>query len=98
MNKTTNENSCDTNTAVIVADYNNKKSPTDLNYYYEILYRTKRGSFFLLVKGNQTCKYEKISSNQFFTKERIIPLSHSQTLEWLQNNNEIEVIKEYYKN
>ena len=59
--------------------------PGDFSYWYEGLYRNKKGEFFLHVEGGPASKYSiSTGSNSSSGDERIIPLSYSKAQDWAE--------------
>ncbi|TWT00125.1 hypothetical protein [Planomicrobium sp. CPCC 101079] len=59
MKKIINDKLYNTETATKLYDYDNGLYTTDVNYYSETLYKTKKGSYFLLKEGGAMSKMSK---------------------------------------
>ncbi len=87
----------DTEKATKVAKYNNNLGDGDFNYLREYLYHTRNNRWFLHGYGGAFTKYSvSVGSDGRGGGENIIPINDSEALEWLQNNDEIDVIELYF--
>lgn len=59
MKKIINDKLYNSETATRLYHYDNKLYTTDINYYSEALYKTKKGSYFLLKEGGAMSKMSK---------------------------------------
>ena len=58
---------------------------SNLSWYTESLYKTKRGDFFLFGEGGPASKYrEVVSQNCWCEGEKIIPLQEDEAREWAE--------------
>lgn len=84
-----------TETAELISSRNNGYY-NNFKYEEENLYRTKKGVFFLHAEGGPMSKYAKPYGNGWTEGRTIIPLDDDETYRWLERNNEIEIIEEYF--
>jgi len=69
--------------------------PGNFNWWYEVLYRTVKGSYFLYGEGGAMTKYRcQIDSNSYSGDSRITPLTPDEAFTWCQEHEvEAEVIE-----
>jgi len=96
MKKIINGKIYDTDKAVAIADYSNYLGSNDVYYESEVLYKTAKGNFFLYGEGGAFSRYSGGNGKQSWGDSDIIPMSPSEAYEWLQDNNEVEVIEELF--
>lgn len=61
--------------------------PRDFSYYYERLYRTKKGTFFLHGEGGGMSKYRcRCLNGSWASGEDIIVLDEDEAREWVERN------------
>lgn len=86
----------DTEKAILLAEYWNGLGENDFRKISEDLYITKKGQFFLNCSGGAKTKYAETNGRENWESEKIILLDKDETYQWLEGNNEIEVIEEYF--
>ncbi len=96
MKKIINGKIYDTDKAVAIADYTNYLGTNDVYYESEVLYRTAKGNFFLYGEGGALSRYSEGNNRQSWGSKDIIPFTSSEAYEWLQENNEVEVLEELF--
>jgi hypothetical protein len=79
-----------------VASYTNHLGTNDHNHCYETLYRTKNGNWFLVGEGGPLTQYCKSVGNLFTSGSALLPLTSDEALEWLERNDEVSEIEEYF--
>ncbi len=63
----------------------------------EDLYITSKGQFFLhCCSGQPITQYAETNGKESWGSERIVPLDKNETYQWLEKNNEVEVIEKYF--
>jgi hypothetical protein len=85
-----------TETAILVAEYNNGFGCGDFHYVCEELYITKKGAFFLYCEGGALSKYSDTNGNSSWGICKIIALNEDEAYEWLERYNEVEAIEKYF--
>lgn len=75
----------DTDTAGVVAEWDNGRSSRDFHYYVETLYKTRNGNWFLHGKGGALSKYAESGGchNTFEPGEGIFPLTEKEAATWM---------------
>lgn len=86
----------DTEKAEKVASYSNGLGKSDFGYVREKLFRTSNGRFFLYGEGGAQSRYSKPAGDMRGPGEDIQPLSETEAIEWLEDHNEVEVLKEEF--
>jgi hypothetical protein len=84
MKKTINKKVYDTEKSKLLAEYSNGLASTDINHVFENLYMTEEGKFFL-----HTGKGTMAEGNATNALETIIPLTASDTYQWLGKHNKL---------
>lgn len=82
-----------TETAEKIAGWSNDYTPSDFNYCEEALYRTKKGAWFLYGEGGARSKY---SGNRSTYGHRITALTAEKARQWLEENQEIDLLEEHF--
>jgi len=97
MRKVVNDKVYDTDKATLVA-FDRFGAPGDFSAWYEALYITKKGNYFLYGEGGPRTRYGRIvSSNSMGGGSEIIPLSEEEAFAWLQEHDiDVEVIEKYF--
>lgn len=86
MKKYINGSRYDTSTARLIGG-DGYSTPNDLSYWYERLYRTKSGKYFVYGEGGPNSKYRcQLSYNEWSGGETIIPLSEEEALKWAEEH------------
>lgn len=76
----------DCRSAQLLAEYEYSNS-RDFHWYHEELYRRKTGDFFLACEGGPASPYRRtISANEWSGGEKIIPLTHDEAREWVEQH------------
>jgi hypothetical protein len=96
MKKIIDKKMFNTETAKLVAHYNNGYSVNDFKHLSEHLYRTKNGNWFLHGDGGAMTRYSVSCGDMQAGGEDIIPISEEEAYEWLERNSETEKIKEFF--
>jgi len=84
-----------TQTAEKIAEWDNGFYG-DFKYCEETLYRTTKGAFFLYGKGNAMSKYATPVQCGTRGGEDITPLSDDQAQQWLEENQLINALEQYF--
>ena len=80
----------DTETAECIAGYNNGHFPTDFEYFYEQLYRTKKGTYFVYGYGLARSKYGVWIGATGGSGEEIIQMTEERAKKWAMENLEAD--------
>ena len=93
----TNGKRYNTETATKVASWHNNMPRNDFHYCAEILYRTKKGSWFTDGDGGAASKYATSAyGGGWIGQDGVItPLSPDDALAWLEERGETDAIEEY---
>lgn len=86
----------DTNTSIEVAEFSSSYSRRDHNYYEETLYKTVKGNWFLAGTGGPATKYAVACGNMSSGGSGIIPLDEEEVINWLEKNDEVELLEEHF--
>jgi len=88
----------DTEKAEVIHDWWNGHSTTDFSYCSEVLYKTKKGNFFLCGDGGPMSKYAVALGNNSTgsSSDNITPLSKEQAIAWLEHHGGDEKILELF--
>ena len=76
----------DTETAKCLGAYENGYNPNDFHYYYEGLYRTKSGKYFLHGSGGGLSRYGVWRGNSGGSGEKIMPMTLGEAMEWAEKH------------
>lgn len=98
MKKIINKKIYNTDTAEKIAEYSNMNNSSDFNYFSEILYKTKKGQFFLAGNGGANSKYAKHGGNESWESSDIILLTEDETINWLEKYDFVNEIEKYFPN
>ena len=85
-----------TETATLVAEDDNGFNYSDFQYAGEELYITKKGAFFLHCEGGAMSKYSESNCNGSWGIREINPLDEDEAYEWLEENNQVDAIEQYF--
>ena len=96
MKKVINRKVYNTETAILIAEWDNGIYGNDFRSYYENLYKTKKGAWFLKGSGGPASPYSKTSGNTSYGSSNIIPLSESGVKNWLEEKNFVEILEKYF--
>lgn len=84
-------------TAEHIADNDNGCSIRDFHYCYEILYRTKKGNWFLYGEGGAMSKYSQpVGNNSTSGSNRIYALDNEEAIRLLEQWNEVDKLEKYF--
>lgn len=77
----------DTDTAEFIGDVSYGEGSRDYSHYYEGLYRTRNGRYFLHGYGGPRSSYaESCGNNTWSGGETIVPMSPVEAQEWAEEN------------
>ncbi len=86
----------DTERAEAIASYSTGYMG-DFRRIDEILYRTKRGNWFIAGSGGPLTRYRTTDGGNGWTSgERIIPLAPHEAAEWLADHSNVETYARYF--
>ena len=85
----------DTETAESVSCWNNGMH-YDVKYESEILYRTKKGNWFIQGSGGALSSYSRRDGNALLGTTEIIAITDELAKKWLEMRHEVEVIEKYF--
>ena len=85
-----------TEAATKVASWDNGVYGNDFRACDEELYQTKKGNWFMVGSGGPMSKYSVTRGNSTSGTTEIVPMTKEEAYEWLEKNNEIELIEEYF--
>lgn len=91
MKKIINGKVYNTQTAVRIYDYDNQLFVTDFRFYSETLYKTKKGSYFLLKEGGPMSPVAHYDGQNAFGGMDIEALTIDNAKEYLINHQAINV-------
>lgn len=74
----------DTDKAELLGCGGSKYPRSDFQYYYEELYRTKKGQYFLAGSGGPMTRYGIDTGCGYTGGDKIIPISEGQAREWAE--------------
>lgn len=87
MKKIINHKLYNTDTATLLAVWDNSYFPNDFNYICEELYQKKNGEYFLYGTGGPLTHYcVPCGSNSYSGSAEIIPLSLEEAKDWVETN------------
>ena len=69
---------------------------SDFRSYYETLFRTQKGAWFLAGSGGPLSKYAKRNGSERIGSEGIIPLDEDEAQEWLEAEGEWGALETYF--
>lgn len=76
-----------TETAEELASWHNGCSYNDFNYCREVLYRTKKGNYFIYGEGGAMSKYSRFCGNNSWDGgDDIVPLTIEEAKEWAETH------------
>ena len=96
MKKIINGKRYNTETANYVASYDNGLSCSDFRNYSEILYRTKKGTFFLSGEGGPMSHYSRPCGDMTSGGSDLVVLDHDEAREWLERHDFVKELEEYF--
>ncbi len=86
-----------TDTAELLHKWDNRIYGNDFRRCSEILYRTKKGVYFIAGYGGPMSKYAQSYGTTTTGGEDLIVLNESEVIEWLENHDGAEIIEKYFK-
>ena len=96
MKKIINGKRYDTETATMITS-DSYANHGDFDHWFEALYRTKKGNWFLYGEGNARSQYaRRTGQNEVSGGSTIIPLTEGEALAWLEAHTEDSGIYESY--
>ena len=96
MKKTVNGKRYDTEAATMITS-DSYANYGDFDHWYEALYHTKKGNWFLYGEGNARSPYARCTGqNEVSGGSTIIPFSAHDALAWLEGHTEDSGIYERY--
>lgn len=98
MKKVINNMVYNTDTAEELAEYTNGLGGNDIKYVREVLYRTKKGRFFLYGEGGPASAYSDGNGRSMWGICTIIPLTDKEALNWLVKRDEVNLIEQLFEN
>ena len=87
----------DTETASLVARYNNGYALGDFNYIREELYRKKNGEYFIYGQGGAWTKYSESDGDWMSGGSRIIPLTLEKAEKWAEMHMSADDYLKFFK-
>ncbi len=96
MKKIINKVIYNTEKSEFMASYDNGLGYLDQSHFYEGLYKTKNGTYFINGCGGLRTKYAESIWDRTSGLETIILISEDEAIEWLEKYNEIYVIESYF--
>lgn len=91
MKKIINKKTYNTETAIEIASWDNNRSRTDFDFCEEVLYKTKRGDYFLYGEGGAATMYAKYNGlDSTYGSWNIIPYSENDAKKWLEERDKTE--------
>ncbi|PYX53895.1 MAG: hypothetical protein DMG76_23630 [Acidobacteria bacterium] len=86
-----------TATATEVAQWCNNYPTSDFKFCWEILYRTSKGTWFLVGQGGAQSKYSRSYGNHGSCGGRdLIVLSETEAKAWLEAHEQNEALESYF--
>ena len=86
-----------TETAELVHEWDNGRFTSDFRYRRKVLYRTKKGKWFIHHNGGaMTDMAVSCGSNSFSGSEDIEPISEKNALRFLESHDGIKAIEKYF--
>lgn len=96
MKKIINGKKYDTNTAELVAQWENDYPQNDFNYCSEDLYKTTNGRWFTCGEGGPMSAYAESSGNSTTGGEGLRPLTDEEARQWLEDHNCPDELEEHF--
>lgn len=94
MKKLINNKVYNTDTAELIAKYNN--GSYNFDGFIEELYKTKKGSYFLYGNGQALSLYSGCGGGSYWGIETIIPYDWDDVYEWMVKRDLLKEIEEYF--
>ena len=97
MKKVVDGKMYNTETAEMVASWDNGYSDSDFRCCSETLYRTKKGTFFLHGEGGAMTSWASSRGNIFDWGENVRPLTDEEAKEWLEHHDEVDALERLFE-
>ena len=86
----------DTETAKEICEWSNK-TPNDMRYSKEILYKTPNGRYFLWGKGGPMTRWGVAVDGGTIEGSNLIALNENEVMDWLESIDHYDVYAEEFK-
>lgn len=96
MKKVVNGKVYNTETADHVASWDNGYYGNDFKRCEEDLYRTSKGSWFIVGEGGPMSKYARPVGNMTSGGDGLAPLTDDEAYQWLEDKGETELIEKHF--
>lgn len=96
MNKRIKGKLYNTESAKELARIDSGHSPSDFEYWEEVLYLTKSGNFFLYGWGGGNSRYGEWHGNSGGAGEKIMPMEPEAAMEWSENNLSADEVEQIF--
>ena len=96
MKRIINGKRYDTETAEVVAQWENDYPQNDFNYCEETLYKTKNGNWFVAGEGGPMSSYAKSVGNSTTGGEDLRPFTADRAYQWLEDKNFSDELEEHF--
>ena len=96
MKKIINSKLYNTQTATMLASYDNHCLPNDFHYVEETLYRKKTGEFFLSGSGGARTIYSEQFQGGSRGSSRLVPLTEAQARKWVETYTDADKYMEIF--
>ena len=97
MKKVMNGKMYNTETAEMVASWDNGYSKSDFKCCIETLYRTKKGTFFLHGVGGAFTEWASSRGNIFDAGENVRPLTDEEAKDWLEHHDKVDALERLFE-
>jgi hypothetical protein len=98
MKATIGHKTYNTETAELIAEWNNGCFTNDFNYCSEDLMRTPKGAFFIHGRGGANSGYSRsCGNNSYCGGSGITPITEEQALAWCEEHECEEAIEKHFK-
>jgi len=85
-----------TATAKEIAEYEPFSNSTDFRWWREILYRTKKGQYFIYGEGGALSNYSESGGGSSWGSSTIYLLSDDEAQEWLERYDFVEELEKLF--
>ena len=98
MKRVINGKRYDTETAPVIAEWNNGLSDGDFHYMEETLYRTDKGTWFLQGTGGPLSSYAEVSANgrERSSSSVIVPYTSDAAKAWLESREQYNALERFF--
>ena len=86
----------DTETAELIAYWDNGRGESDHSHRCESLYRTKSGAYFLHGSGGPLTEWKRPAGDMWTSGEGIQPLPLFEALAWCEGHASSDVLEEHF--